>query len=142
MSKITHEQALAIIEPFYNLFRADKRDWEKGFDSLADDWRSYDGNDTYRNKEETRAFLEGFFAAVPDINVENIQVIVEGDWIAVRSELTGTPSGEFFGVPHSGRKFRIMAIDFNRHKDGKLVELYHCEHWALAVTQLRGLAEA
>lgn len=142
MSKITHEEALAIIEPFYNLFRADKRDWDKGFACLADEWVSYDGKDTYRNKTETRGFLEGFFAAVPDINVENLQVIVEGDWIAVRSELTGTPAGEFFGVPHSGRSFRILAIDFNRHKDGKLVELHHCEHWALAVTQLRGMADA
>ncbi len=139
MSKITHEQALAIIEPFYNLFRADKRDWEKGFAALDDDWKSWDGNDTFRGKKETRAFLEGFFAAVPNICVTNLQVAVEGDWIAVRSELTGTPKGEFFGVPHSGRSFHIMAVDFNRFsKDGKLMELYHCENWAIAVSQLRG----
>ena len=138
MSTITHEEALALIEPFYNLFRADKRDWEKGFASLADDWKSYDGNDTYRNKADTRGFLEGLFSQVPDINVENLQVMVEGDWIAVRSELTGTPSGEFFGVPHAGRSFHIMAIDFNRHKDGKLVELYHDENWLIAIAQLRG----
>ena len=129
---------MALIEPFYNLFRADKRDWEKGFASLADDWKSYDGNDTYRNKADTRGFLEGLFSQVPDINVENLQVMVEGDWIAVRSELTGTPSGEFFGVPHTGRSFHIMAIDFNRHKDGKLVELYHDENWLIAIAQLRG----
>ena len=48
MSEMTHEQALALIEPFYNLFRSDKRDWEKGFASLTDDWKSWDGNDTFR----------------------------------------------------------------------------------------------
>ena len=38
MSKyISHAKAKAIITPFYNLFRADKRDWEAGFARLADD---------------------------------------------------------------------------------------------------------
>ena len=139
LSALTHEQALALIEPFYNLFRSDKRDWEKGFASLADDWKSWDGNDTYRTKADTRGFMEGLFASVPDIQVLNLQLVVEGDVIAVRSELTGTPQGEFFGVPYSGRSFHIMAVDFNRVRDGKLVELYHCENWAIAVSQLRGV---
>lgn len=138
MTQISHEEALALITPFYDLFRADKRDWEKGMGSLADEWRSYDGNDTFRTKAETRPFLEGLFASVPDINVENLQLVVEGEWIAVRSELSGTPKGEFFGVPHTGRRFHIMAADFNRYKDGKLVELLHCENWAIAMAQIRG----
>jgi len=95
MSEMTHEQALALIEPFYNLFRSDKRDWEKGFASLTDDWKSWDGNDTFRTKADTRGFLEGLFATVPDIQVHNLQLVVQGDWIAVRSELTGTPQSEF-----------------------------------------------
>ena len=138
MSTITHAEALKIIEPFYDLFRADKRDWDRGFAALDEEWRSYDGNDTYRGKAETRKFLENFFEQIPDINVENLQVIVEGEWIAVRSELSGTPKGDFFGVPHAGRRFHIMAVDFNRHRDGKLMELLHCENWAIAVSQLRG----
>lgn len=138
MSLITHEEALKIIEPFYNLFRAELRDWDKGMACLSEDWKSYDGNDTFRTKAETRPFLEGLFSAVPDINVTNLQVAVEGDWIAVRSELTGTPKGDFFGVPYSGRSFHIMAVDFNQFKDGKLINLYHCENWAIAVSQLRG----
>ena len=138
MSKITHEEALALINPFYNLFRSEQRDWEKGMDCLSDDWKSYDGNDTFRNKADTKPFLEGLFSIVPDIYVNTLQVAVEDDWIAVRSELTGTPVKEFFGVPPSGRKFHIMAVDFNRHKDGKLVELFHCENWAIAIAQLRG----
>jgi len=138
MSKITHDHALKIIEPFYNLFRADKRDWDKGFASLDDGWKSWDGNDTFRTKAETRPFLEGLFGIVPDINVVNLQLAIEGDWICVRSELTGTPAKDFFGVPPSGKKFHIMAVDFNRFEGDKLMELYHCENWAIAIGQLRG----
>jgi predicted ester cyclase len=135
---LTHDEAMALITPFYDLFRSKKRDWDRGFAALADDWRSWDGNDTYRGKAETRTFLEGLFATVPDIDVHNLQIVVEGDWIAVRSELSGTPTREFFGVPPSGRSFHIMAVDFNRVRDGKLAELYHCENWAIAIAQLRG----
>ena len=76
---LTHDEAMALITPFYNLFRHDKRDWDKGFAALADDWKSWDGNDTYRGKAETRGFLEGLFSSVPDINVTNLQLVVEGD---------------------------------------------------------------
>lgn len=138
MSTMTHEEALAIITPFYNLFRHDKRDWDAGFDSLTEDWLSWDGKDTWRGKQPTREFLQGYFDLIPDIQVTNLQLIVQGDWIAVRSELTGTPRGPFLGVPHTGRSFAVMAMDFNRVRDGKLCELHHCENWGIAVMQLTG----
>jgi predicted ester cyclase len=136
MTNMTHEEALVILEPFYNLFRTEKRDWDKAFASLHDDWRAYYSNDGYRDKAATRVFLSNFFELIPDINVEIKQLAIEGDVIAVRSELTGTPK-DFFMVPHSGKSFRIMTIDFNRVKDGKLIELYHAEDWASAIEQLR-----
>jgi hypothetical protein len=38
-------------------------------------------------------------------------VLVAGDRVIVRGEVTGMPSGELFGVPHSGNSYRIMAVD-------------------------------
>jgi predicted ester cyclase len=134
---MTHEEARAIIEPFYDLFRAEKRDWDKGFDILDDNWRSYYKNNEYRTKADTRPYLEGLFEIVPDINVEIQHISVDGDYIAVRSELSGTPNREFM-VPFSGNKFSIMTIDINRVKDGKIVELYHLEDWGTAISQLSG----
>jgi hypothetical protein len=31
--------------------------------------------------------------------------------VIVRGEVTGTPAGDLFGVPHTGKTFKIMAID-------------------------------
>ena len=39
------------------------------------------------------------------------EVLVAGDRVIVRGEVTGTPAGELFGVPHTGKSFRMMAID-------------------------------
>jgi predicted ester cyclase len=43
----------------------------------------------------------------------------------VRDEVTGTLAGELFGVPHTGMSFRIMAIDIQTIRDGKIAKTYH-----------------
>ncbi len=137
MKILTHAEARALIDPFYNLFRSGKRDWDKGMAVLDENWISYYTNTSFRNKTDTRKFLEGFFELIPDINVDVKELFVHEGTIAVRSELTGTPVKDFL-VPCSGRSFSIMTMDFNRYKDGKLIELYHIEDWATAINQLSG----
>lgn len=134
---ISREEAFAIITPFYNLFRHEKRDWDKGFGILADDWKSYYTNEQYRTKVDTRPYLEGLFEIVPDINVEIKEYHVIDNVVAVRSELSGTPAKDFM-VPYSGNKFSIMTIDINKIREGKIYELHHLEDWGTAISQLSG----
>jgi len=61
------------------------------------------------------------------------EVIVAGDRVIVRGEVTGTPAGDLFGVPHSGKSFRIMAIDIQTIRDGKIARTYHVENWLSAL---------
>jgi predicted ester cyclase len=65
------------------------------------------------------------------------EVLVAGDRVIVRGEVTGTPAGELFGVPHSGKSFRIMTIDIQTVRDGKIAKTYHMENWLSALSQLR-----
>ena len=64
------------------------------------------------------------------------EVLVAGDRVIVRGEVTGTPAGELFGVPHTGKSFRMMAIDIQTIKDGKIAKTYHLENWLSALGQL------
>jgi predicted ester cyclase len=134
---LTNENSLEILRPFYNLFCADKRDWEKGFGVLDENWKSYYTNEKYRTKAETRPYIAELFEIVPDINVEILDFFVSGDQVAVRSELSGTPKTDFM-VPHNGRKFSIMTIDIHKISNGKIVELRHLEDWGTAIRQLSG----
>ena len=43
------------------------------------------------------------FANTVDIK----EMLVAGDRVVVRGEVTGTPAGDLFGVPHSGKSFGI-----------------------------------
>jgi len=65
------------------------------------------------------------------------EVLVAGDRVIVRGEVTGTPAGELFGVPHTGKSFRMMAIDIQTIRDGKITKTYHMENWLSALNQLR-----
>jgi predicted ester cyclase len=137
MANLTKDQALTIIEPFYNLFRSDKRDWDKAIAILDDGWKAYYTNTDYRTVADTREYIQGLFELVPDIQVKILDLIIDGETIAVRSELSGTPKADFL-VPYSGKKFSIMTIDINKTKDGKIMELYHAEDWGTAIKQLSG----
>ena len=69
--------------------------------------------------------------------IRHKEVLVAGDRVIVRGEVTGTPSGELFGVPHSGNSFRIMAVDIQTVRDGKIAKTFHMENWLSAIGPLR-----
>jgi len=135
-TQLDEHAARRIITPFYDLFSAKRRDFDKGLAVLADDWRSYYNNDDYLSKEHTTTFLRSLFNLIPDIDVEIRQLFVNGEFVTVRSALTGTPSDTFMGVPYGGRSFNIMTIDIHQIRDSKIVALYHAENWATAIEQL------
>ena len=52
------------------------------------------------------------------------ETIAEGDRIAARFTMRGTHDGTFFGVPATGRKIEIRAMNFYRLAGEKFVEEY------------------
>jgi len=52
------------------------------------------------------------------------ETIAEGDKIAARFTMRGTHDGTFFGVPATGRRIEVRAMNFYRFAEGKVVEEY------------------
>ena len=52
------------------------------------------------------------------------ETIAEGDKIAARFTMRGTHDGTFFGVPATGRKIEVRAMNFYRLAGAKFVEEY------------------
>ena len=63
--------------------------------------------------------------AFPDFHMEIEDILAEGDLVAYRATVTATHEGEFFGMPPTGRAFRVQHMHFLRMREGKA-----CEHWA------------
>ena len=53
-----------------------------------------------------------------------VDQIAEGDKVATHWAMTGKHTGEFFGMPPSGKDVRLTAIAIDRLDHGKIVE--HC----------------
>jgi len=138
---LTEAQASAVISPWYSVFNVATRGDVKTIQEqvLTADYESCAG---YLPGEcwgrETSIKVVGNFAkSIPDMKFEIREVIVAGDRVIVRGEVTGTPAGELFSVPHTGQSFKIMAIDIQTIKDGKIAKTYHMENWLSALGQLR-----
>lgn len=135
---LTPAQARAAIMPLYTTFTQPvagdvKTLLEQGTTS---DWKSCASETECRGREESIKVFLGFGKALPDMKHSIQEIIVSGDTVVVRGELSGTPAGDFFGVPHTGRSFTIMTMDKHAVKDGKLAHTYHLEDWASAIRQL------
>ena len=138
---LTEEQARAVIAPWYRLFNqpvnGDMRTLQEQV--LTADYESCWGYLPAEcwGRDASIKVVGGFAKSIPDMRFEIKEVLVAGDRVVVRGEVTGTPAGDLFGVPHTGQSFRIMAIDIQTVQDGKIARTYHVENWVSALGQLR-----
>jgi ketosteroid isomerase-like protein len=138
---LTDAQARDIIAPWYSLFTVASRGDVKAIEEqvLTADYQSCSG---YLPGEcwgrDTSIKVVGNFAnSIPDMRFEVKEVLVAGDRVIVRGEVDGTPAGDLFGVPHTGKSFKIMTIDIQTIKDGQIARTFHMENWLSALAQLR-----
>jgi steroid delta-isomerase-like uncharacterized protein len=75
--------------------------------------------------EGVKARHATLFTAMPDLRISVDDVIAQGDIAAARFTITGTHTGEFMGMPASGKSVTVTGMDFMRFRDGLIVE-----HWA------------
>jgi len=105
---------------------------------LADDFIS-NGSIESKTKEQLIGQIGFFWKLIPNLKWEPQDIISDGNKYVVRSIASGSPNGDFMGLPTDGTKsFRIMTIDIHKIIDGKIVEVHHLEDWGTAMKQLKG----
>ncbi len=80
-------------------------------------------------REGIKPMIRAFKTAVPDLAVTVHDIMVKGDGIGVRAEMSGTHTGEWFGVAPTGKAFRIAVHEFHRIENGRLTHTWHLEDW-------------
>jgi len=71
--------------------------------------------------EGMRQLLPAFHTAFPDMRVTVGELIAEGDKVAYRLTVTGTHTGEFMGIPATGKRITITETHIDQIANGKLV---------------------
>lgn len=72
--------------------------------------------------------------AFPDLKIHIEDMVAEGDRVASRLTISGTHQGPLFGMPATGRRASIEAMDIIRFRDGRMIE-----HWG--VLDMMGLMQ-
>ena len=105
---------------------------------LADNFQSMSGTEI-KPKQALMGQVQFFWKLIPDLKWEVQEMLEDGNRVVVRSMASGTPHGDFMGMPVDGSKsFKIMAIDIHTVEAGQITQVYHVEEWAVAMKQLRG----
>jgi predicted ester cyclase len=78
-------------------------------------------------REAVMARTRGVHAAFEEVEIVATDVVVEGDAVAWRWRLAGKHVGAIGGVAPSGTRKEIEGVNFQRVRDGKVVD-----HWTIA----------
>ena len=95
-----------------------------------------------------RTYEEGYFTAFPDLTPEDEGRAFGDDVMVVWGTLRGTSSGEWMGVPPSGRSFAVAFANVTPFRDGLMAgeSIYFdlatlCEQAALPLDEVRAAAK-
>ncbi len=77
----------------------------------------------------TKQFYAAIWSAFPDLHHDILDIVAEGDKVAVRYNIIGIHKGELQGIPPTGKEVSFGAMDFITLINGKVAE-----EWEIADT--------
>jgi predicted ester cyclase len=120
------EKNKAVIRHFYeDVFAAGKMNIAAIDRHLAADFVGHDLPPGLNGREGYKKLIGMFAASFSDTApIEAHEMIGNSDKIVVRWSSTAKHSGEFMGIPATGRRIRVKGIDIFRLAEGKIVDLW------------------
>jgi predicted ester cyclase len=95
---------------------------------------------TDRAARRTRAWVPPFRAAFPDVRMETVELVAEGNVVVGRFLCSGTHRGEWRGIGPTGRRFdQVDEVYFFRFDGERIADFWGSEDTASRLRQL-GLA--
>jgi steroid delta-isomerase-like uncharacterized protein len=76
---------------------------------------------TCRGSDEIAAYFEETFAALPDMRIEPISIVEQGDDVFAQWHMTGTHTGPVQGIEATGKTIALDGMDHFVLRDGKVV---------------------
>ena len=89
-----------------------------------------------RGLEGAKLVHQKTLTGMPDYHTAIEDLIAEGDKVVARVRITGTHTGNFYGIPPTGRHIDLSGIYIVRIADGKIVEHWGEENGSEVLRQL------
>ena len=89
------------------------------------------------NKEGFKQFIYLLWKAFPDIRIMFDDIIIEGNKVACRYNLTGTHKGEFMDLRPTDKQFRVNGMTIFSFRDKKCIERWNLVDMMSLMEKLR-----
>jgi predicted ester cyclase len=89
------------------------------------------------NKEGFNQFIYLLWRAFPDIRIMFDDIIIEGNKVACRYNLTGTHKGEFMDLRPTDKQFRVNGMTVFSFRDSRCIERWNLVDMMSLMEQLR-----
>jgi len=109
-------------------------------DALAHGLASADGL-PLKGPEAFRPFYRRFRGAFPDIHVDIVRTVTEGDMVSAHCHVTGTHHGHDLGVSATGNKVDFWGMCIARIRDGQIIEAWNSFDFLSLYQQIRLLPQ-
>jgi predicted ester cyclase len=75
--------------------------------------------------EANKEFNDSLFQGFPDIKQTIEDVVVEGDKVVLRTTIEGTHTGEFLGIPPTGKSVKVNDFTLLRLENSLIAEWWY-----------------
>ena len=124
---LTPQERLSI-EKLYRAFSSGDLDLLD--QALSEDWQDIPlAPGQQPGRDGMKPMVQAFIKAFPDIKITVHEVVGGQGRAGVRAEIAGTHTGEWFGVPPTGKAFNIALHEFHHLESGKITHTWHLEDW-------------
>jgi predicted ester cyclase len=105
--------------------------WNRGDESAVDrllvpDARFHGLGPAAMSPADFKRLHRDFRSAFPDIRIEVVRSVGEGEYVAVHCHMTGTHRGAGLGCAPTQRPVDIWGMGIARIHDGRIVEAWNC----------------
>ncbi len=120
---------------FYEVYN--KKNLELIDSIFTDDYVGHVNAHDIVGAENAKGFIGGFIQGIPDAFYDVNEIFESEDKVISRWTCTGTQTGEFYGMPPTGKSIDVKGITIFKISEGKIAELWNCWDQYTLVEQLK-----
>ena len=102
-----------------------KGDFDAVDELLTDDFTPHTWGPTPPGRDGLKEAIERVSKGISEPAMTIDDIIAEGDRVAVRLTSSATHTGDFMGMPATGKRYEIGEIHIFRLRDGRVSEHWH-----------------
>jgi steroid delta-isomerase-like uncharacterized protein len=132
---VAEAETRAKIEQFYEAFS--RHDLELLRSVVTADWEYVpEPKGAARGPDQMAAIFQNIAAALPDMKIEIHDLLIHGDRVGVRAEVTGTQAGPLMGIAATSKPVRFAIHSFHEMRGGLVAKTWHLEDWLTVFQQI------